>query len=142
MNTVLDEAFLSCQDARHAYLFSILCFKCGVVYLKIPLSLVPVLNWVLGFSGSLVSVSVIMSVHLVARCIENNIQITVFLPDLCVWCFQLTDSQCHPISASLRLWYSGVRSTQLFSLTTHSFVQLSQCVGMALRGHCSDLQFS
>lgn len=58
--------------------FLFFCFKCGVAYLKIHLSLVPVLNWVLGFSGSLVSVSVIMSVYPVARCIENNIQITVF----------------------------------------------------------------
>lgn len=110
--------------------------------LKIQLSLVPVLNWVLGFSGSLVSVSVIMSVHHVARCIENNIQIIAFLPDFCACCFQLTDSHCCPISASLRLLYSGVRSTQLFSLTRHSSVQLLQSVGMALRGHCDDLQFS
>lgn len=48
------------------------CFNCGVVYLKVQLSLVPGLNWVLGFSGSGVSVSVIMSGHLAARCIENN----------------------------------------------------------------------
>lgn len=49
-----------------------------VLCLKIHLSLVPVLDWVLGFSGSLVSVSVIMSVHPDARCIENNIQMPVF----------------------------------------------------------------
>lgn len=95
-----------------------------------------------GFSGSLLSVPVIMPGHFVARCIENNIQITVFLPVPCAWCFQLADFQCYPTGASLRLLYSGVRSTQLFSPSRHSLVQLLPRVGMALRGHCADLQFS
>lgn len=121
--------------------FLLFCFKCGVVYLKIQFSLVPVLNCVLGFSGSLVSVSVIMSVHLAARCIENNIQMPVFVPDLCVCVSSSLIVGASPSVPHLLL-YSGVKSTELFSLTSHSFVQLLQRVGMALRGRCGDLQFS
>lgn len=62
--------------------FLLFCFKCGVVF-KDKLSLVPVLGWVLGFTGTLISVSVTMSVHLAVRCIESNIQKPIFLPDLC-----------------------------------------------------------
>lgn len=67
-----------------AHLPAFYSFVLNVVgFLKIQLSLIPLLGWVFGFSWMLLSVSEITSVHLATRCMESDIQMPIFLPDPC-----------------------------------------------------------